>query len=629
MNHRPRPGCLSFRLAWPLVLLLALAAAGVARAAAENDQVAAPKNVAELKAIQARIESVVAKVVPCTVGVRIGPAQGSGVIVSGDGLVMTAGHVVGKPGQDVTFLLADGKSAKGKTLGAYKTADAGLMKITEAGKWPFVERGRSAELKSGAWCVAVGHPLGYRENRPPVVRIGRVLRAAENVIQTDCPLVGGDSGGPLFDLDGKLIGINSRIGGSTSQNFHVPIDIFHEHWDRLLKGEAWERDLPSRDSKHIKTLLQEVVAAAAKCAVRIKCDGKDAALGTIVGPDGWILTKASELKGKTVCRLQDGRELEARTVGIDPRFDLAMLKVDAFGLPRIDWSKESPGVGQWVAAPGLDGQPLALGIVSVPRRPVPPLPGILGVVLKEAQGGAEIENVLPKSPAEKAGLKPGDLITALDGKATPNRKELIERVRKLPPGTEVKLTVKRSDKQLEIKARLAKLETPASRKRDMQNALGVGLSKRRDAFPLVLQHDTVLRPLDCGGPLVGLGGKVLGVNIARGGRTETYCVPSDVLITLMYDLMSGRLVPPDVLKEREKAAEKAKAEQKAAEEKKKVEQKAAEQKAAEEKKKVEQKAAEQKAAEEKAAEEKAAEEKAAEQKAAEDKKKAEQEEKQP
>jgi len=601
MNRRPRPGSLSFRLAWPLVALFALAAAGAAHAAADesagDDQVAAPKNVAELKAIQAQIESVVAKVVPCTVGIQIGPAQGSGVIVSDDGLVMTAGHVVGKPGQDVTFLLADGKSAKGKTLGAYKTADAGLMKITEAGKWPCVEKGRSAELKSGAWCVAVGHPLGYRENRPPVVRIGRVLRAAENVIQTDCPLVSGDSGGPLFDLDGKLIGINSRIGGSTSQNFHVPVDIFHEHWDRLVKGEAWERNLPGRDCKHIKTLLQEVVAAAAKCAVRIKCDGKDAALGTVVGPDGWILTKASELKGKIVCRLQDGRELEARTVGVDPRFDLAMLKVDAFGLPRIDWRKEAPDVGQWVAAPGPDGQPLALGIVSVPRRPVPPLPGILGVVLKESQGGAEIEKVLPKSPAEKVGLKPGDLITALDGKDIPNRQELIARVRKLSPGAEVKLTVKRSDKQLEIKARLAKLETPASRKRDMQNALGVGLSKRRDAFPLVLQHDTVLRPLDCGGPLVGLGGKVLGVNIARGGRTETYCVPSDVLITLMYDLMSGRFVPPDVLKEREKAAA--------------------------------EKAAEQKAAEQKAAEQKAAEQKAAEQKAAEEKKQAEQDEKQP
>ncbi len=77
----------------------------------------------------------------------------------------------------------------------------------------------------------------------------------------------------------------------------------------------------------------------------------------------------------------------------------------------------------------------------------------------------------------------------------------------------------------------------------MQNRSPVGISGRHDDFPAVLQHDTLLRPGECGGPLVDLSGKVIGVNIARGGRTETYAVPSDVLIGLLYDLMSGRLRP--------------------------------------------------------------------------------------
>ena len=73
--------------------------------------------------------------------------------------------------------------------------------------------------------------------------------------------------------------------------------------------------------------------------------------------------------------------------------------------------------------------------------------------------------------------------------------------------------------------------------------MGGGISNRHNDFPAVLQHDSVLRPADCGGPLVDLSGKVVGVNIARGGRTETYCVPSEALLGLMYDLMSGRLDP--------------------------------------------------------------------------------------
>ena len=109
----------------------------------------------------------------------------------------------------------------------------------------------------------------------------------------------------------------------------------------------------------------------------------------------------------------------------------------------------------------------------------------------------------------------------------------------------------RDDKTLEIEATLGKLVTPATQQRDMLNATGVGMSGRHDDFPVVLQHDTVLRPADCGSPLVALDGKVVGMNVARGGRTETYCVPANALILLMYDLMSGRLHPPEPTKKPE------------------------------------------------------------------------------
>jgi serine protease Do len=75
------------------------------------------------------------------------------------------------------------------------------------------------------------------------------------------------------------------------------------------------------------------------------------------------------------------------------------------------------------------------------------------------------------------------------------------------------------------------------------NRMGGPLSERRNGFPTILQHDAVLRPSDCGGPLVDLDGKVIGINIARAGRTESYAAPAEALLPLMYDLMSGKHAP--------------------------------------------------------------------------------------
>jgi serine protease Do len=99
--------------------------------------------------------------------------------------------------------------------------------------------GKVTDLKNGQWCVAIGHPGGFRKGRTPVVRLGRVLFHNENMLRTDCTIQGGDSGGPLFDLDGKVIGIHSRIGGPVTANIHVPVDTYRDTWDRLAASEVW------------------------------------------------------------------------------------------------------------------------------------------------------------------------------------------------------------------------------------------------------------------------------------------------------------------------------------------------------------------------------------------------------
>ena len=90
------------------------------------------------------------------------------------------------------------------------------------------------------------------------------------------------------------------------------------------------------------------------------------------GPDGWILTKASLLTGKIVCRLKDGRELEARLIGVHDPHDLALVKIEVKGLVPVQWadSKAAP-VGNWVASPGIGEEPVAVGVVSVAARTAP------------------------------------------------------------------------------------------------------------------------------------------------------------------------------------------------------------------------------------------------------------------
>jgi len=524
------------------VLLLVFALVAIRCLSAQADD---STELAQLRAIEAKISQVAAKVIPSVVNVRVGTASGSGIVVDARGHVLSAGHVISRPNQPVEFTFADGTTADGITLGRHQLSDAGLMKITSGGDRPFAEMGASSDLEHGAWVLAVGHPLGYQEGRPPVVRVGRILRTEELLIHTDCPLVAGDSGGPLVDLEGRVVGINSRIGDSTKMNYHVPIDIFRKHWERLASGEVWDGGASGRDGEQVTAALGSVVESAAASVVRVKCDGRDVSLGTIVGPDGWILTKASELADKTVCRTSDGRELKATIVGVKRDYDLAMLKVEASGMPTVRWhDAKDIAVGQWVAAPTLSREsPLALGIIGVPRRRIPHAVGVLGVSLDDAANGGGIIKILAHSAAEKAGLKIDDVVTHLDGESTPGRLEVLAAIRSHRPGDVIRLTVRRAGKTIDVPAELSIIETPATKKRDIQNRSEIGVSTRRCDFPMVLQHDAVLRPSDCGGPLIDSSGRVIGVNIARGGRAETYAIPADVLLTLFYDLMSGREAP--------------------------------------------------------------------------------------
>ncbi|MEX0716213.1 MAG: trypsin-like peptidase domain-containing protein [Planctomycetaceae bacterium] len=217
-------------------------AAAASDAAATAETVftkAVPESLEDLLEIERQVTKLSEDMLRATVGVRIGRAQGSGVIVSEDGYVLTAAHVAGSPDRDVEFILHDGRKVRGKTLGLHRGLDAGLMQITTEGEWTVAPMAKMDDISVGDWCLATGHPGGYHDGRAPVVRLGRVVLKRDSVIQTDCALVGGDSGGPLFDMRGRVIGIHSRIGPSIVWNFHVPISAYADGWERMLASEVF------------------------------------------------------------------------------------------------------------------------------------------------------------------------------------------------------------------------------------------------------------------------------------------------------------------------------------------------------------------------------------------------------
>jgi serine protease Do len=229
-----------------------------------------PETAAEAVALQNTLKSVVEKVTPSTVAIFYGAGAGSGVIVSQDGLVLTAAHVVtpqpnifgggGRRGgqqntdapipKNIRLQLADGTGVEGVVVGRNPGTDDAMIRITDSvpknakwpgaanGKWPAVELGKSADLKKGQWVVALGHPGGPKKDRRAPVRLGQMMAVnGRSRIVSDCTLVGGDSGGPLFDLDGKLIGIHSSIGNDLAANNHIPTHIFERDWKRLYRGD--------------------------------------------------------------------------------------------------------------------------------------------------------------------------------------------------------------------------------------------------------------------------------------------------------------------------------------------------------------------------------------------------------
>jgi serine protease Do len=338
----------------------------------------------------------------------------------------------------------------------------------------------------------------------------------------------------------------------------------------------------------LRQAFAEAARVAGKSTVRISVQNPPdpprlAAYGTVITSDGYILTKGSEiLDFKKVLVKLPGKEVEAKIVGNRESYDLAMLKIDAKNLVPVvlvDTSEPPveppatqrgmrgfrgfgggrglsaptgpipavhapaappPGaipvtVGEFVVTPeaagseGTDLAPKAFGVISVARRSIPFANGVLGVSLTDAPaGGAMVTEVFAQSGAAKAGVAANDVIMAIDGMPVNSRLDLQNQIRQHHPTDTVTLSVTRGDQELSLRVQLG--DTILATREDVEMAVLTGNTNTRSSdFQAVFQHDTVLAPSEMGGPLVDLEGRVIGINIARAGRTETYAIPADLL----------------------------------------------------------------------------------------------------
>jgi serine protease Do len=275
--------------------------------------------------------------------------------------------------------------------------------------------------------------------------------------------------------------------------------------------------------------------------VKLNVDGATVALGTVVDTNGLALTKASELKkGKLTCWLATEREVTAEVLGIDEEEDLALVRVNARGLKPVRWAEGEVAIGQWAITPGIADTPQAVGIISaLPHRIRPPR-ALIGVQFDFGAPKPSIQTILPKMGAEKAGLKPGDIIVAVNAQLVTNREQIIEALREFREGQTVKLRVQRKETQFTAEVRMmapkaGQSEDAANSSRRFSRVRGE-VSQRAEGFEQAIEHDTVLQPWLCGGPLVNLDGKAIGINIARASRVSTYALPSRLVKRILADL---------------------------------------------------------------------------------------------
>ena len=361
--------------------------------------------------------------------------QGSGFIVSADGLVLTNAHVV-RDARQVTVKLSDRREFSAKVLGSDPATDIAVLKIDATGL-PTVALGDPQRAQVGDWVLAIGAPYGFEQTASQgiVSAKGRSL-PGENVvpfIQTDAAINPGNSGGPLFDAEGRVIGVNaqiySRSGGFQGLAFSIPIDVAMQVKDQIVKTGKVEH-------ARLGVTLQDL---SAPLASSFGLKAPDGALVASVMP-GSAADKAG-LKAGDVITAVDGRPVQvagdvSTRVGMarpGERMKLALWRDKAGEELSVTLGRAEPERDSASAAP--EHGALGLAIRPLDKRELQRAGLDHGLLIEQVSG-----------PSQLAGIEPGDVLLALNGKPV-ERLEQVQAVLRQHP-RHVALLVSRDGQQL-------------------------------------------------------------------------------------------------------------------------------------------------------------------------------------
>ena len=335
---------------------------------------------------------------------------GSGFILSADGTIMTNAHVV-EGADEIIVRLTDKREFKGKVLGTDKQTDIAIVKI-EAKDLPVLKIGRSGDLKVGEWVAAIGSPFGLDNTVTAgiVSALSRNLPSDQYVpfIQTDVAVNPGNSGGPLFNMKGEVVGINSQIfstsGGFMGLSFAIPIDLAMQIKDQLVKDGYVTRGYVG---VYIQELSQELAETfglkTPEGALVTKIPAEKAGLregDVITALDGKKVTSSVSLPmlvsamkpgdEATLTVIRDKKEKAIDiTIGTNPNQDQSAGDQDAKTTPRL----------------GLEVRPLTAEEAKTAET--------TGLLVANVTGAAA-----------KAGVRKGDILVSANGKPLKSARDL-------------------------------------------------------------------------------------------------------------------------------------------------------------------------------------------------------------
>jgi serine protease Do len=539
------------KIGFPLIVLLIQGAVGVAQ----------DKNFVLL---EKQLQSVVAKGHPASVFIwdydpktktKLG-GNFSGVAIDAEGTILTAAHAC-KPKQHYLIMFPNGQEHEATCLGTIRSVDAAVMKINDKGKWPYAEMGWSSSLQVNEPVVSIAYPASYNERRE-VIRFGYVSELNSQRgrrFTSTCLMEPGDSGGPVFDLFGRVVGIHSSIDRGLAGNYEVPVDLFRKYWTALQDPQAYTQ-LPSEDVIPIDPLLEksrkafvavqtsvasfpEVEAKFDPFAVKINSlvgDTLTNILGTLLSVEGksYVLSKSSMVGENPTLYIYKEKNEPARVIKRDVASDLVLLSIDK-GLKKsvklADISTDTlvfKDLSKFLVSPNPDneGELSVLGTTRFSVRAIANA-GYFGAGVEIKDNKLFFSSVQPNSPASQGKVAVGLELVSINGKTITDILSYINTVQMYAPGDVLNFITKNTDKVDTLAIKLGK--RPMAANNHVAELFTDGKSVRRDGFPEAFAHDARLKPSECGGPIFDRTGKFMGINIARLSRTSSIAIPANVI----------------------------------------------------------------------------------------------------